>query len=454
MQLSRMLSGPWGITFALALAACEGSPPAQTSSSGGHGQSGEAPPVTTALASPTTPVKSTGTPVEGATGSTAPSESPVTSGESSADMKNANAFTFRLLAKTKKPSENTLVSGTSMRQALGAAYLGARGATAHEMAGALALDADPKNAARLARAELDAWQNAKGSAELNIASRLWVENDFKLLPDYVAAAERAFGASPASVDYAKPEDARKTINAWVAEKTKDKITDLLPQGSVDPRTKLVITNAIWFKAAWQLPFSKESTKDEPFRLDATKKITAPMMHLTDSFRVATKPGVKVLELRYEGSSLAMLIALPDDPAGLAKLEGSLSPDTLEGWKSALATARVNVTLPRFTFRSGGTMNSALQELGMKTAFTERADFGGIADTGSERLYVSQVVHQTYIAVDELGTEAAAATGVTMRTTSIITGPVVEFKADHPFLFFIHDTKHGGLLFAGRLATPK
>jgi serpin B len=450
------------ISVGLALTACEGSPPAQTSS-GSKPHAGEPPPVTTATANPATPVKSEALPPPGS-GNTPPA-----AGELNTDVRNANGFTFKVLSRMRSPQperkapENALVSGTSMRQALGTTYIGARGPTAREMATALSLDNDPKIAARLARAELDAWQASRGNAELNIASRLWVSSDFALQPDFVGTAESAFGAAPATVDYAKPDDARKTINSWVAEKTKDKIPDLLPQGSVDPRTRLVVTNAIWFKGSWQFPFPKAATKDEAFKVDGTRTVTAPMMHLTDSFRFATQPGLKILEMRYAGSSLAMLVVLPDDPqpSGLAKIESTLSSggaDTLDEWTSALANARVNVTLPRFKFRSGGAMNTMLQDLGMKIAFTDKADFSGVADVSpgraGERLYINQVFHQTWISVDELGTEAAAATGVTMRTTSLETGPVVDFKADHPFLFLIQDTKHGRLLFAGRLATPK
>ncbi len=451
MQLPRVL--PW--VSLLVLAACEGTP-ARTSSTGGP-QPTEAPPVTTAPASSSIPVKSEDLPPNKATAIDV--STPPASGEITSDVRNANGFTFKVLAKTKKPSENALVSGTSLRSALGTTYMGARSTTAREMAVALLLDNDAKIAARLARAELDAWQESKGSAELNIANRLWVDNDFAIQPDFVKTAETAFGAGPASVDYAKPEDARKAINTWVGEKTKDKIPELLPQGSVDPRTQLVVTNAIWFKGRWEFPFPKPATKDEPFKTDGGKSVTVPMMHLTDSFRAATQPGMKLLEMRYAESQLAMLFVLPDDTssAALAKIESSITPDTLEKWNDALATARVNVTLPRFTFRSGGVMNGILQELGMKTAFSEKADFTGIADpqaTAGERLYINQVFHQTYVSVDELGTEAAAATGATMRTTSMITGPVMDFKADHPFLFVIHDTKHGRVLFAGRVANPK
>ena len=339
MFLPRVLS--WVVVpIGLALTACEGSTPGRTSA-GAKGQPSEPPPVTTAPVDSSTPVKSEDLPM-----ATTP-EPNIASGELSADVRNANAFALKVLARAKKPSENAMVSGTSLRHALGTTFAGARGPTAREMAIALELDNDPKIAARLARAELDAWQDAKGSAELNIATRLWIDDDFSIQPDFVKTAESAFGAAPATVDYAKPDDARKTINAWVAEKTKDKIADLLPQGSLDQRTRLVVTNAIWFKGRWEFPFPKSATKDEPFKTDGKKSVTVPLMHLTDSLRVATEQGLKVLELRYAESQLSMLVVLPDDPqpSALAKLEANLTPDKLDKWTSALATARVNVTLP-------------------------------------------------------------------------------------------------------------
>lgn len=386
-----------------------------------------------------------------------PPDAEPTNAELAADSRNSNAFTLELLKRTKKPSDNTAISGTSVRHALGTIYLGARGKTANEMATALALDNDPKVAASLAEKELSAWQDARGGADLYIANRVWIDDDVALQPELVKTAERAFGAAPSLIDYAKPEDARKTINQWVASKTQQKIPELLPSGAVDPRTRLVVTNAIWFKSRWANQFPKAATTDQTFKAEGKKNLTTPMMHLTDAFRVVQERDVKVLEMRYADSQLAMLVVLPDetDPAALTKLETRISADAVERWTSALATARVNVTLPRFTFRAGGPMNGPLQELGMKIAFTDRADFSGIAEPrGGDRLFLNQVFHETYVAVDEIGTEAAAATGGVMRTTSLVTGPVVDFRADHPFLFFIQDAKRGRILFAGRVATPK
>lgn len=461
--MSRML--PW-VSLTVPIAACQAAP-----SSSSKGPLAELPSVTMASVDGATPIESEVLPPTAVVESPSPLEPP-TAAELTSDVRNANAFTFRILARTKKPAENAMISGTSMRHALGTTYIGARGVTAREMATALALDTDEKKAASLARVELAAWQDARGNAELNVASRLWIASDFTLRPDFVKTAEAAFGASPTNIEYARPDEARRTINTWVAGKTKDKIPELLPQGSVDPQTRLVVTNAISFKGRWELPFPKGTTKDEPFKTDRTggahgeksEKVeksekNVPMMHVTDSFRFAAPPGsgVKVLEMRYAESQLAMLVVLPDDPQGLAKLESSLGVDSFEKWTNALASARVNVTLPRFTFRSGGAMSGPLEDLGMKVAFTDKADFSGIVEPRerrAERLMISDVFHQTWVAVDELGTEAAAATGTVMRTTSMDVGPIVDFRADHPFLFLIHDAKHGRILFAGRVADPK
>ena len=160
-------------------------------------------------------------------------------------------------------------------------------------------------------------------------------------------------------------------------------------------------------------------------------------------------------MRYETSQLAMLVVLPDDTAGLAKLEDSLSAEVFETWTKALASQRVAITLPKFGFKWGLPLASPLQELGIKSAFSPKADLSGVADTpAGDRLQISQVMHKTWVAVDELGTEAAASTGLTMSTTSLHMGPIADFKADHPFLFFVYDAKKGRILFAGRVTDPK
>ena len=372
---------------------------------------------------------------------------------SPAEQLAANTFTLRLystLAK-KTPSTNVFVSGTSLRSALGITYLGARNATAREMATALSFG-DASTVAVHAKEEIAAWQAARGKADLVVANRAWVEKTLSVDAHFAAMAADAYGAAPTSLDFkAAPDDGRRAINAWVAEKTSDKIVDLLPTGSIDKSSRLVVTNAIYFKGRWSLPFEASATKDEPFETAPSKTKTTPMMHTTDSYGFGEAGDVKLLELRYEGSDIAMMIVLPNDRAGLAKVEQKLDAATYESWTKAIKRRRVALTLPKIKLESGGSMAAPLRELGMRTAFTNTADFAGIAP---EKIQIDQVVQKTFVAIDENGTEAAAATGVVMRTTSLQVGGVADFKADHPFLFFLHDAKKGTILFAGRVSDPK
>ncbi|MCL2778439.1 MAG: serpin family protein [Polyangiaceae bacterium] len=377
-----------------------------------------------------------------------------------ADVRAANDFAFKFYAHKKDTAGNVMLSGTSLRRALSAAYLGARGETASEMARALLLSTDANKASAAAKAEGAAWQRAQGtaptSAKLIVADRLWVEKSLTLEAGYTKAVESALDASVAPLDFVHAsEEARTTINGWVAEKTAGQIKELLLAGFVDANTRLVITNAIYFKGKWALPFSKSATHDEAFTSAPGKTMTTPTMHATGTYKLASASGAKALEMRYEAGDLAMLVILPNDQNGIGKLENDVAKNGIDTWTTNLATTRVAVTLPKFTFDFGSSMNNALKALGMKAAFTPNADFSGIAKPqGNDRLYVSNVVHKTWVAVDEEGTEAAAATGVGTRTTGMTIGPVAEFRADHPFLFFIRDTKSGRILFIGRFTEPK
>ena len=379
----------------------------------------------------------------------APSAAPVAPPAADpADVARENALGWKLLEKTGRPTDNALVSGASVRQAMAPLLLGARGATADEMAQALGLEKDPTPAMQ---AELATWQAAVGKreagaprgVELAVANRVWIDDGFALLPDYAKAL-----GTPESVDFAKPET-RSTINAWVSENTQAKVPELLPAGAVDARTRLVVTNAIWFKGRWAMPFSKALTKNEPFKTGA-KTVTVPTMHLVDSFRYAASGGLRILELRYADSELAMDVVLSDD-GKLPKVDATKLDDATK----TLATARVNVSLPKLGFKSGGPLKDALEALGMKLAFTDRADFGGmVGPKAAEHLDIGQVFHQTWIAVDETGTEAAAATGMVMRTTAMQLGPVVDFKVDRPFVFVLRETRSGRILFTGRVTDPR
>lgn len=372
-----------------------------------------------------------------------------------------NDFAFATYGALRAKDGNLFASPTSMREALGIAYLGARGTTASEMATALHLDPDRAKATAQAKDEIAGWQSARGASQLAIANRLWADQRFKMNAPFVNDARDAYGSAVERVDFSNaPNPSRLTINDWVAKQTNDEIKDLLPAPAVTKDTRLVITNAIWFKGTWQQTFAKSATSDAAFHVDAKTNVSTPTMHQTNHFRYADVPsaGVKVLEMPYGKSDLAMDIILSDDPTGLSKVESQLGAGTFATWTSALHTQKVIVSLPKFTFTWGGSVKPQLKALGMTSAFAEdRADFTGIAsakDAGGN-LYVSDVVHKAFVAVDEEGTEAAAATAVIInREVAAFEPPPVRFDADHPFVFVIRDVKRGNVLFIGRVANPK
>ena len=393
-----------------------------------------------------------------AASATASSPAPVTAGDvDPADLRAANAFTSNLYARVKRTPGNIMISATSLRTALGVALLGARGETARQMAHALEYPADLAKVAVLGKAETAAWTDARGSTELVVANRLWTDKSFPLKEDFTKAATDAFAVGVEPVDFTSaPADARRAINAWVSEKTASKIPEVLPEGAVEKSTRVVVTNAIYFKARWSSPFQKAATKDEAFTTGAKTAavVKVPTMHETGNHLFAQVGAVKVLGLRYDQAQLSMMVVLPADTAAFAKLEESLSAETFDAWNKALASQRVNVSLPRFAFQWGAPMEAALQDLGMRDAFSGKADFKGISEATGPKLQLSRVVQKTWVSVDENGTEAAAASGIAMSVTSAQMGPIAEFKADHPFLFFVYDAKRGRILFAGRVVDPR
>jgi serpin B len=254
------------------------------------------------------------------------------------------------------------------------------------------------------------------------------------------------------VDFGRPEEARRTINAWVEKKTRGKIQDLIPPGALNYLDRLVLANAIYFKGTWLAWFSKGETRDEPFHLLGGAQVTAPLMRQLHTFSYADLDSLQVLELPYGDGDLAMLLALPRDLQGLPSLEQSLSGDLLDAWIASLQETDVQVFLPRFSITQIFNLNEVMQSLGMRRAFSQNAEFSGMAD---EDLYISAILHKAFIDTDEHGTEAAAATAVGMTTWGVseLTSSPPEFRADHPFLFMIRHRPSGCILFMGRVLDP-
>jgi serpin B len=375
---------------------------------------------------------------------------PVPSPKSSAAAV-ANEFTLSAYAPFAKKEGNLFFSGESLRSALRLAYLGARGTTRDEMSRVLAFDVDAIVEVARAKAEAEVLRASAGEAALLISNRLWPDTSLALEADFVAAAAGA-GAPVEALDFrGAPEAAREWINGSVARETQGKIERLLPAGSIDGLTRLVLTNALYFKGEWAQVFPTAQTTRLGFYLAQDRPVVTSMMRLTTSLPFGQVGGTRVLELPYKGSHLAMLVVLPKEVGELGRLEDGLSLKRFQAWTQALSPTMVQVLLPKFTFRWGGSVKTALAALGIAEAFAGDADFRGIAHL-DQGLYIADVFHDAFVAVDEMGTEAAAATAVSMRPRGR-PAPIPVFRADHPFLFFIRDTRSGHILFAGRVANP-
>ncbi len=287
-----------------------------------------------------------------------------------------------------------------------------------------------------------------------MANRLWGQKGFPFLAGYLVLTRQQYGAELGVVDFAgQTEAARQEINTWVEKQTADKIKDLLPIGVLDRMTRLVLTNAIYFKGDWASPFKKEQTHDEDFAVSAAQKVKAPLMHQNGSYPYAEEAGLQALELPYKGNDLSMLVLLPKDVQGLGDLEKTLSADKIAGLRSQLRSRKAEVYLPKFKLEASFSMKNTLEQLGMKVPFTAAADFSGM--DGQRDLYISAVIHKAFVDVNEEGTEAAAATGVAVRAMALrVEPPPAIFRADHPFVFAIIDKQDGTILFLGRVTDPK
>ena len=368
------------------------------------------------------------------------------------------AFAFDLYQALRGVEGNLFFSPYSISTALAMTYAGAAGETAGQMADVLhfTLPAEGLHPAFNAYAldlEARAEQETDGTPfELSIANSLWGQQGFPFLPAFLDVLAENYGAGMRLVDYGNdPEGARKAINAWVSDETRDRIKDLIPQGAVDVMTRLVLANAIYFKAGWLNPFDESATAPESFhRLDGST-VDVPMMHLSDTFGYAAADGYMAIELPYRSGNASMLIVLPDE-GRFEAVEQEMSAKAVGDLAGSLTHGLVNLSLPKFTYESEFSLNAALIALGMPDAFDpSRADFSGM--DGARDLYISDVLHKAFVSVDEQGTEAAAATAVIMEVTSAPVGEPISFTVDRPFLYMIRDQQTGTLLFLGRVVDP-
>ena len=367
-------------------------------------------------------------------------------------------FAMALYRILKNQDGNLLYSPYSISEALAMTYGGARNDTEKQMAAALDFNLSQAQLHTAFNA-LDAalasrGQGAKGKDDqpfsLKVVNAIWGQQDFSFKADYLDLLAQNYGAGLRILDFIKsPKESRKTINDWVARETEQRIKDLLPQGSINDLTRLVLTNAVYFNGGWLNSFDKALTADGSFFLLNGQKVTVPMMHQSEFTGYTSGSGYQAVELKYDGGELSMVIILPD--AGTFKtFENGLDGKKLETIIGGLKNNEVALTMPKFGFDSSFGLKSALTSLGMPIAFSDNADFSGM--DGKTDLQIQDVVHKAFITVDESGTEAAAASGVVVGTTAM---PVNQATVtlDHPFIFAIRDIATGAIVFTGRVVDP-
>lgn len=363
-----------------------------------------------------------------------------------------NQFAVDLYGRLAPTDGNLFLSPLSITTALAMTYAGADGATAKEMAAVLHFPPESPQTHEAFGALLSGLAAEDKPYRLDIANALWLQEDYDFLKPFLDTVQEHYDAGLFKVDFKAGDAARGKINAWVEEQTEDKIQDLIPAGALGAQTRLVLTNAIYFKGDWVLAFDKKSTKEDAFHVSASQEVRAPLMHRVARYGYLRGEGFQALSMPYKGDELAMLVLLPDEVGGLPQLEKSLSAEAIAGWLAQLEPREVDVTFPRFKATSQFELARMLESLGMATAFSPAAaDFSRM--TGAKDLFISAVIHKAYVDVNEEGTEAAAATGVIMKVTAAIPQEKPVFRADHPFLYLIYEKATGAVLFLGRLVDP-
>lgn len=370
----------------------------------------------------------------------------------------SNDFSFEMYEKlAAEEEENVFFSPYSITTALGMAYEGARGQTADEIADVLNFPADNQTRLGMMKAYQEVFNRENTAHELSTANAYWLKNNEQLNEVYRAAIESYYIAHGEKLDFARdPAGSAETINAWVEEQTNGNIKDLLDPGLITPFTYLILTNAVYFKSDWKYQFNETATQNRTFHLDGNQDIEVETMHMHDeeiALNYSENNDAQLLQLPYKNGELSMYILLPKGNS-IASMESDLDKEYLDTLMDDLSPEEVDLYIPKFKFEQKYTLNQMLIDLGMPTAFSDSADFSGITDSTS--LKIGFVIHQSFVEVNEEGTEAAAATAIGMETTGVDPDPEPQpilFNANHPFIFFIQHEATGQILFMGKVGNP-
>ncbi|MBD3350179.1 MAG: serpin family protein [Candidatus Lokiarchaeota archaeon] len=386
-----------------------------------------------------------------------------------------NQFAIDLYSEINKDSdENIFFSPWSISTAVAMAYEGARGETANEIQSVFHFPTDDNSRRSSYAKMLNTLNKASGKYKLSTANAIWLQKDYPFLENYKDTISKYYLGEIKNLDFVNnPSGASSDINKWVSKNTNNKISNIVSPSMFNKMSRAVLTNAIYFKGKWEHQFDRDDTKPEDFTLQSGSKIKVPIMRLTDDeldFNYAEYDGVQILEMPYQGDKISMLVLLPridiNDPmlqrrferegiepqtSDMTQLESTLTEEKLQEWRNKLKPETVYIYMPKYTFETSYSLSDYLKSMGMNLPFTwPGADFSGM--DGTNLLYIDKVLHKAYIDVYEEGTEAAAATVISMMAGAAMPH-YVEFRADHPFIFIIQEKETGNILFMGRVNNP-
>lgn len=360
-----------------------------------------------------------------------------------------NKFALELYSNIRSDGKNVFFSPYSISAALAMTYAGARGESEKQMSAVLHFDLDqqkfhPKYRDLLVYID---GLNRGDSLELSTANAMFVQKEFPFLDSYIGLVKSYYGAGLQTVDFQHElEKARLTINDWVAQKTKNRIQDLIVQGMITELARLVLVNAIYYNGSWDVRFDEKETVEKPFYATPEKSHNVPFMHKKALFNYYQGEQVQIIEIPYIDSTLSMVVFLPEDKVSMGKLEQSLTAEQYNSWLSGMSVKEISLSLPKFKTTAEFELSDVLKKMGMPHPFSLSADLSGM--TGKKDLMIDKVIHKAFVEVSEKGTEAAAATAVVIRLKSL---PVTtEFNANRPFIFIIKENKYDNILFMGKI----
>ena len=379
---------------------------------------------------------------------------PQTIPQSIASANNEFAVDFYKQILDEEEDENIFYSPASLYVAFSLLYEGAKENTAQQIEDVFGFESDAFARQNATAHTLSSLNRDDDYVTLNMANALWITDEYEIYESYLDTARSTYLAGAQTVDFVNDtDDSVKRINDWAAEKTNDKITEVILKEDVGKYTAMVINNAIYFKGTWLTQFAEEDTKKSEFHTNSTDSVNADFMNVKSAFNYTHSDGVQVLQMPYKGDRLSMLVILPDDP-DMREFEESLSAQQIQKWTDNLSNQEVIVSMPKFETKTKYSLNGPLTSMGMPVVFDKRhADLSGIGPIIDYNLYVSKATHDAYVKVNEEGTEAAAVTTIIVSAYVTAPPPLPRFIADHPFLFVIQDDESGMILFMGRISDP-